>query len=243
MTEQAIEEQVRDLRARKNGAMEKLVDAYTQPLMAGAFVMGFSEADAEELVQETFVAFLKAVERFEGRSQLKTYLFGILYNKASDMRRKRAREDSLDEIQEDYEKRFDPKGMWAKPPQGPEDSALTQEIQGWIEKCAEKLSARQRAAFFLREAEGESSEDICNILGVTYTNLRVLMYGPDGLQGAGEKLGATQMIMDGLLPTCREVTRSSPRRIRVLPHGRCGCTRMCEHCGRFARQLGLISGR
>lgn len=176
MNEKAIEEQVRDLRARKNGAMEKLVDTYTQPLMAGAFAMGFSESDAEELVQETFVAFLKAVERFEGRSQLKTYLFGILYNKASDMRRKRYREESLDEIQEDFEKRFDSKGMWAQPPQGPEDSALNKEIQGWIEKCAEKLSARQREAFFLSEVEGESYEAICNILGVTYTNLRVLMY-------------------------------------------------------------------
>ncbi len=176
MIEKAIEEQVRDLRARKNGALEKLVDSHTRPLMAGAFAMGFSEGDAEELVQETFAAFLTAVERFEGRSQLKTYLFGILYNKASDMRRKRHREESLDEIQEDFEKRFDSNGLWAKPPQGPEDSALTRETQGWIEKCAEKLSARQRAAFFLKEAEGESSEAICNILGVTYTNLRVLMY-------------------------------------------------------------------
>lgn len=176
MAEKAADEQIRDLRERKNGALENLVDAYTQPLMAGAFALGFPESDAEELVQETFVAFLKAVERFEGRSQLKTFLFGILYNKASDLRRKRAREHSLDEIQEDFEDRFDPKGMWAAPPQGPEDRALTKEIQGWIQQCAEKLTERQRAAFFLKESEGESSEAICNILGVTYTNLRVLLY-------------------------------------------------------------------
>lgn len=176
MANRVIEEQVRDLKARKNGAMEELVNSYTQPLMAGAFALGFSEADAEELAQETFVAFLSAIDRFEGRSQLKTYLFGILYNKAADMRKKRHREDSLDEIQEDYEKRFDDKGMWSAPPQGPEDSALTKEIQAWIEKCAENLSANQRTAFFLREVEGESSEAICNVLGVSYTNLRVLMY-------------------------------------------------------------------
>jgi len=66
--------------------------------------------------------------------------------------------------------------MWSAPPQGPEESALTKEIQAWIEKCAENLSAAQRAAFFLKEVEGESSEAICNILGVSYTNFRVLMY-------------------------------------------------------------------
>ncbi len=156
--------------------MDELVNAYTQPLMAGAMAMGFSEVDAEELAQETFVAFLGAIDRFEGRSQLKTYLFGILYNKAADLRKKQHREDSLDEIQEDFEKRFDARGMWSTPPQGPEDRALTKEIQSWIEKCAENLSASQRTAFFLREVEGESSEAICNVLGVSYTNLRVLMY-------------------------------------------------------------------
>lgn len=174
--ETAVEEQVRRLRARENGAMAELVGALTQPLMAGAFAMGFLEQDAEELVQETFAAFLSAVDRFEGRSQLKTYLFGILYNKAADLRRKRFREDSLDELNTEFEKRFDPKGMWSAPPQGPEDAALTREIAVWIEKCAESLSATQRAAFFLREVEGESSEAIRNILGVSDTNLRVLMY-------------------------------------------------------------------
>ena len=176
MANKTLEEEVRKLRQRENGAMEALVNTYTQPLMAGAFAMGFPEVDAEELVQETFVAFLSAIDRFEGRSQLKTYLFGILYNKAADMRKKQHREDSLDEIQEDYEKRFDDKGMWSKPPQGPEDSALTKEIQATIEKCAENLSASQRTAFFLREVEGESPEAICNVLGVSYTNLRVLMH-------------------------------------------------------------------
>src|SRR3989344_5118581 len=176
MANRVIEEQVRDLKARKNGAMEELVNTYTQPVMDGAFALGFSETDAEELVQETFVAFLSAIDRFEGRSQLKTYLFGILYNKAADMRKKQHREDSLDEIQEDYEKRCDDKGMWSRPHQGPEDSALTKEIQATIEKCAENLSASQRTAFFLREVEGESPEAICNVLGVSYTNLRVLMH-------------------------------------------------------------------
>ena len=48
----AVEEQVRRLRERDSGAMAELVEAYTRPLMAGAFAMGLSEVDAEELVQE-----------------------------------------------------------------------------------------------------------------------------------------------------------------------------------------------
>ncbi|MDE1975686.1 MAG: sigma-70 family RNA polymerase sigma factor [Elusimicrobia bacterium] len=164
------------LRRREGGAMERLVREHTPALMAAGLAMGFSQADAEELAQETFSAFLEAIDRFESRSRLKTYLFGILYNKALDLRRKRRREESLDAVEGEFEKRFNARGMWASPPKGPEDSALNAEIQTLIEQCAEGLSASQRAAFFLKEAEGESAEAICNVLGVSYTNLRVLMY-------------------------------------------------------------------
>ncbi|MBI4064586.1 MAG: sigma-70 family RNA polymerase sigma factor [Elusimicrobia bacterium] len=171
-----VQDQIQNLRERKNGAMEDLVNTYTQPLMAGAFAMGFLDFDAEELVQQTFVAFLSAVDRFEGRAQLKTYLFGILYNKASEMRRKRQKEESLDNTEDVFEKRFNPAGIWNSPPRGPEDTALTNEIQAWIEKCSENLPIQHRTAFFLKEVEKESSDTICNILGISYTHLRVLMH-------------------------------------------------------------------
>jgi len=171
-----IEEEIAALKECRDGAMEKLIRERTPALMAAGFAMGFSRTDAEELAQETFSAFLEALERFEGRSQLKTYLFGILYNKASDLRRRRGREESLDAVQEEFEKRFNAGGMWSKPPKGPEESALNAEIESLIAQCAEGLSVSQRAAFFLKEAEGESAEEICNVLGVSYTNLRVLLY-------------------------------------------------------------------
>jgi len=165
------------LKQRQNGAMEKLIREHTPALLAAGFAMGFSQADAEELAQETFSAFLEALERFEGHSQLKTYLFGILYNKAADWRRKRRKEESLDaSVEEEFEKRFNAAGMWSAPPKGPEELALNAEMQALIEQCAQGLSASQRTAFFLKEAEGESAEEICNVLGVSYTNLRVLMY-------------------------------------------------------------------
>lgn len=59
MNEKAVDEQVRDLRARKNGALEKLVGAYTQPLMAGAFAMGFSEPDALDAAKDRILVRLR----------------------------------------------------------------------------------------------------------------------------------------------------------------------------------------
>jgi len=170
------EEEIRDLVQRKDGAIERLVNTYTGPLLAGALAIGFTKTDAEDLVQETFVAFLGAMDRFEGRSKLKTYLFGILYNKAKEMRKKQRREVNLDEVQEDFENRFDARGGWSTPPQGPEESVLSQEIRDMIEECAKNLSPTQSAAFFLTEVSGESPEEICNTLGIRATHLRVLLH-------------------------------------------------------------------
>ncbi len=157
-------------------AIEELVRQYSGPLYAGCLAMGFQDSDAEELVQDTFVSFLGAAGRFEGRSTVKTYLFGILYNKASAIWRRRRRETSLDDAEPDFEQRFDARGMWARPPQGPEDAALSGEVAAWIRRCSEKLTLSQRSAFFMREVEGERTESLCNILGVSPTNLRVLFF-------------------------------------------------------------------
>ena len=157
--------------------LERLIDEYTRPLLRGALAMGFSESDAEELVQDTFVAFIKARDRFEGRSSLKTYLFGILYHKGAALSRSRKKEVGVEDIEAVFDAQFNKAGHWlANAPRGPEDAALSNEIAKFIALCAEKLSATQRTAFFLKEAEGESTEEICNVLGVSDTNLRVLLF-------------------------------------------------------------------
>lgn len=176
MALEAPEQQIKDLKTRKNGSVEKIIDLYTGPMLATCLGLGFSKDAAEELVHDTFVAFLKAVERFEGRSQIKTYLFGILYNKASDMRRQTKREEASDEIEAMFEQRFNTKGMWISPPKGPEKEAESQELKQWIETCAEKLPINQRMAFFLKEVEDQTTDQICKILDVSTTNLGVLMF-------------------------------------------------------------------
>lgn len=153
-----------------------MVNENLPTLLAGALAIGLSRADAEEVVQETFVAFLSGLDRFEGRSSLRTYLFGILYHKASNLRAKARREEGSDDIEAVVAARFDEAGMWSRPPLGPEAVALDAETRNWVEKCAEGLPDAQRAAFFLKEVEGETSESVCNVLGVNPTNLRVMLH-------------------------------------------------------------------
>lgn len=157
--------------------LERLVGENTGPLLRGALALGFSEADAEELVQDTFVAFLKARERFEGRSSVRTFLFGILYNKGAALSRKSRREAGTDDVEALFDARFNAAGHWrAGEPQGPEDAALSKELAELIAACAERLTQDQRGAFFLKEAEGLEAPEVCNILGVSDTNLRVLLF-------------------------------------------------------------------
>lgn len=164
--------------ARKAAAeLDRLVADHTGPLLRGALGMGFSQADAEELVQDTFVAYLDAQERFEGRSTVRTFLFGILYNKGAALSRKKRRETGAEDIELVFDAHFTPGGHWlADRPKGPEEAALSQEIADLIAACAEKLSESQRSAFFLKVTQGAPSEEICNILGVSDTNLRVLLF-------------------------------------------------------------------
>lgn len=169
-------EQIQALKERRKDALTRLVDDYTQPLLAGALGWGFSLPDAEELVQDTFVAFLEGVERFEGRSALKTYLFGILYNKASALRRARRKEEASEKIEEIFDARFGALGVWTSFPRGPEQEALNDELRAWLADCAEGLPTEQRAALHLKEVEMEPTDAICRVLGVNANNLGVILF-------------------------------------------------------------------
>lgn len=167
---------IRKMPASIGEDLEKLVADNAGFLLRGAIGMGFSQDDAEELVQDTFVSYLKARERFAGRSSVRTFLFGILHNKGAERSRKTRRETAVDDVESVFEARFSAGGFWRSAPKGPEETALAQEAARLIAICAEKLSVTQRAAFFLKEAEGVPAEEICNVLGVSGTNLRVLLF-------------------------------------------------------------------
>ncbi len=158
-----------------------LVDRYTDNLMRGAFSLGFSELEAEELVQATFVAYLEARGRFEKRSKILTYLFGILYNKARETRRFQGRHESIDRTIDDaFDGHFDAEEHWNQPAMDAmtevEKKAQTSAIDKLIQECLEGLSAIMRMAFTMKEVEGQESDAICLALGLTPSNLGVTLF-------------------------------------------------------------------
>jgi len=178
------------LRARDRGAIEAVVRAYTSHLYNACAGMGFDNESAKEMVQETWVVFFEKAPTFEGRSSIRTYLFGILYNKVREHRRKREYQDFDEMAENQFNAQFDARGRWLAPPIGPEEFVLAIEIESVLERCMEALPPTHRLAFALKEVEDCSSEEICNAMGVTRTNLgAILSRARSRLRGCVEKKG------------------------------------------------------
>lgn len=164
------------LKKRDHQAIELVVRRETKALFKGARSMGFPENEANELVQRVFVTFFEVVERFEGKSKISTFLFGILYKKAAEFRRESTKMIAIDPHDEEKELLFAPDGHWRHAPITPEKFASSSENQKNLSDCLDKLPTQQRLAFYLREVEGETSESISNSLEISITNLGVLLY-------------------------------------------------------------------
>ncbi|HTM62593.1 MAG TPA: sigma-70 family RNA polymerase sigma factor [Burkholderiales bacterium] len=134
---------------------------------------------AEDAVQETLVAALAAQKSFAGRSQLRTWLTGILKHKIVDSIRRSSREQPLegDASLEDLDALFDATGHWREPPQPwPEQALESKEFIRVLEECLAKLPARTAQMFLMREHLGIETKEICKELGVTSTHAWVLLY-------------------------------------------------------------------
>jgi RNA polymerase sigma-70 factor (ECF subfamily) len=167
---------IEKLKERDNQAISSLVSAYTGQLYHASLGLGFDQNSAHELVQSVWVTFFDAVPTFQGKSHVRTFLFGVLYNKASESWRARKHFDSAEPIEDILEKRFHSRGYWVKPPVDPEEFLLATEKLHLIEECLERLPLNQRMAFSLKEVDGEKSSEICKILDVSITNLGVLLF-------------------------------------------------------------------
>ncbi len=164
------------IRAGDPEAQRKVVEAYLPQILRVSRAAGLDGATAEDVAQSAFLTFFEKATTFEGRSQVRTWLFGILYRKIHEERRKGLRETPTDEIEAIVDRRFDERGNWANPPQDIERALEGSEIREAIDGCLEGLPTQQRMAFALREVEGLVSEEICKILSVTRTNLGVLFF-------------------------------------------------------------------
>lgn len=164
------------LRRRDPDALAEAVHDHARPLLRAAKALGFADQDAEDLVQDVLTTFLEKLDSFEGRSQLRTWLFGILHRKALEHRRAAIKDDRMDPIDELFASRFDDNGNWTRPPADLERLLLSKEIGDLIRGCMEGLPMNQREVFVLREVQGLDTGEICKILDVTVTNFGVLMY-------------------------------------------------------------------
>lgn len=134
---------------------------------------------AEDVVQETLLAALAGEAGFAGRSNLRTWLTGILKHKIVDALRRLAREAPLAEDEGEFDALFDETGHWRDPPSGWEDpDALLEQKQflAALERCLAGLPQKSAQAFMMREHLGFETDDICKELGITPTHCWVLLY-------------------------------------------------------------------
>ncbi len=134
---------------------------------------------AEDAVQETLLAALAGEAGFAGRSNLRTWLTGILKHKIIDALRRAAREAPLAEEEGELDALFDETGHWREAPGGWEDpdSLLEQkQFLAALERCLAGLPQKSAQAFMMREHLGFETDDICKELGITPTHCWVLLY-------------------------------------------------------------------
>lgn len=182
------------LRAGDEEAFVELVRMHGPAMLRIARMYVPSRAVAEEVVQETWVAVLRGIARFEGRSSLKTWLFKIHINRALSRGASEGRSIPFSaltrrELDADVAlvepERFRRPGEryadhWtASPPHwadSPEDSVLARETIGVVERAAASLPPAQRAVIILRDVVGMPADEVCDILGITASNQRVLLH-------------------------------------------------------------------
>ncbi|HET9242564.1 MAG TPA: sigma-70 family RNA polymerase sigma factor [Gaiella sp.] len=181
------EELVRALRGRDERAVAELVDRYGSAMVRLARIYVDEQPVAEEVAQEAWISVLRGIDRFEGRSSLKTWIFRILVNTAKTRARRERRTVSFSALDSDgpavEADRFLPDrdawaGHWSQPPRpvAPEDELLAGEVRRQLADAIRALPPAQRAVIGLRDVEGWSAEEVCDLLDLTAVHQRVLLH-------------------------------------------------------------------
>jgi len=162
-------------------APEDWVDQYADQLYRYAIVRVGKAELAEELVQETFLAGLKGAQRYSGAGTPAAWLHGILKRKIIDYYRKSGRQANIAEDDESAMNQiFDSSGNWRNEPKlfGDRPSQSIENLEFWesFYSCLEGLPTRQANAFKMREVDDLKSDDICQQLEISSTNLWVLLH-------------------------------------------------------------------
>ena len=181
-------ELIERLRSGDQKAFAYLVDKHTNAMLRVARNYVPSHAIAEEVVQETWIALLKGIAKFEGRSSLQTWLFTVMANiaKTRGIKERRDQEALLaamgptvdpDRFQGPDEPQA---GAWRQPPaafpDSPEGSVLGRELRDVAQRELDKLPDRQRTVVTLRDMLDFDSAEVCEVLDITPANQRVLLH-------------------------------------------------------------------
>jgi RNA polymerase sigma-70 factor, ECF subfamily len=177
------------LREGDEDAFGELVERYDASLRRVVRTYVPTDAVADDVVGETWLGVLRGLDRFEGRSSLKTWLFRIAINRAKTRGARESRtipfsslvteEADSDEPAVDPS-RFDTSGQWGAPPtrwdQKPVKRLLNGELGEQLDAAIAKLPEAQRAVLVLRDVEGLDSDEVADALGITSGNERVLLH-------------------------------------------------------------------
>jgi RNA polymerase sigma-70 factor, ECF subfamily len=191
--EQNDERVVARLRGGDERAFAALVDRYSPALLRVAMAYVPSRAVAEEVVQETWIAVMRGIDRFEGRSSLKTWIFRILANVAmrgGSRERRSVPFAALAAAEDTGEPSVDPDrflpadhelfpGHWVLVPTRwptPEEGLLSGETRAVIVAAIDELPKAQRTVIALRDIEGWSAEEVCAALELSAGNQRILLH-------------------------------------------------------------------
>jgi RNA polymerase sigma-70 factor (ECF subfamily) len=196
------------LRRGDEAVFADIVDAYSPGLMRMAQIFVRDRAVAEEAVQDTWLAVVKGIDRFEARSSLKTWIFGILVNTAKTRGQREARSIPFSAAVADAEPSVDPDrflpaghrfaGGWLMGPSEwrlPEEELTRGETRSAILHAIKRLPEAQRVVITMRDVEGCPAEEVAEALGISDGNQRVLLHrARSKVRGAIEEhLGAVEL--------------------------------------------------
>jgi RNA polymerase sigma-70 factor, ECF subfamily len=178
------------LKAGDEAAFQSLIHHYHGPMLRLAMTYVADRGAAEDVVQESWLTCLRSLDRFEGRSSLKTWIFGIVINVARARRRKEARivpfasfwrRDDSDSRRPTVDRlRFGSDGMWRAGPHSwdniPESRVIGGETLQKVKAAIESLPPKQREVILLRDVAGFEAVEVSSLLGISAANERVRLH-------------------------------------------------------------------
>jgi RNA polymerase sigma-70 factor, ECF subfamily len=174
-------ELLRRLRAGDEQAFVALVERYNGSMLRLAASFVPSRAVAEEVVQDTWLAVLRGLSAFQGRSSLRTWMFTILVNRARTTGTREQRTIPVADAGPVVDaSRFGPDGAWSAPPEHwieeAEDRIEAEKLAELLKALVGGLPDRQREVVMLRDVEGMTSAEVCQVLAISEANQRVLLH-------------------------------------------------------------------